>query len=258
MRALAGVNVTIHRGEFIALVGANGSGKSTLARLCNGLLLPTEGTVRVAGRLTTEAGALAEIRRQVGVVWQDPDSQLVGATLEEDVAFGPANLGLAPAEIDVRVDQALRLVGLEGLRGRPVNSLSGGQKQLLAIAGVLAMAPDVLILDEATAMLHPAGREQVLGLAQRLALGQTMAVVVVTHHMDEAMAASRVIAMDTGRVVFDGPPTRLLAAGHLLDRIGLAEPPLVNIARGLREAGVDVPLIWRRVEDLAEHLCRLL
>jgi len=257
VRAVAGVDVTIHQGEFVALVGANGSGKSTLARLSNGLLLPTEGTVRVAGQSTAEAGALWEIRRRVGIVWQDPDNQLVAGTVEEDVAFGPENLGLPPEEISRRVERALHLVGLQSLRERPVHTLSGGQKQLVAIAGVLAMEPDAVILDEATAMLDPHSRRQVLAIAQRLAVEQRVAVVMITHHMDEAAVAGRVIALAGGRVVFDGPPAGLLADTALLQRIGLDVPPLVLIARRLREAGVDVPLVCPQVENLADHLCRL-
>ncbi|REJ36697.1 MAG: energy-coupling factor transporter ATPase [Bacillota bacterium] len=257
VRAVAGVDVTIHQGEFVALVGANGSGKSTLARLSNGLLLPTEGTVRVAGQSTAEAGALWEIRRRVGIVWQDPDNQLVAGTVEEDVAFGPENLGLPPEEISRRVERALHLVGLQSLRERPVHTLSGGQKQLVAIAGVLAMEPDAVILDEATAMLDPNSRRQVLAIAQRLAVEQRVAVVMITHHMDEAAVAGRVIALAGGRVVFDGPPAGLLADTALLQRIGLDVPPLVLIARRLREAGVDVPLVCPQVENLADHLCRL-
>ncbi|HEY8418351.1 MAG TPA: energy-coupling factor transporter ATPase [Limnochordales bacterium] len=255
VRAVAGVNVTIHRGEFVAIVGANGSGKSTLARLCNGLLLPTEGRVIVAGRATTDPGALWDIRRRVGFVGQNPDNQLVAGTVEEDVAFGPENLGLPPTEIGRRVNWALAAVGLEHVRERPPHRLSGGQKQLVAIAGVLAMEPECIVLDEATAMLDPDARAEVLGVVARLCAAEGVAVVLITHHMDELGACERVVALESGRVAFDGPPERLFAAAGLAERLGLVEPPLVRLARGLRAAGLDVPLWCRRVEDLVAHLC---
>lgn len=254
MRAVAGVNVTIDRGEFVAVVGANGSGKSTLARLCNGLLVPSEGMVMVAGRATADPAALWDIRRRVGIVWQNPDNQLVAGSVEEDVAFGPENLGLPPEDIRRRVEEALAAVGLADVRQRPPHRLSGGQKQLVAIAGILAMAPEAIILDEATAMLDPDARAQLLSVAARLCQERGVAIVLITHHMDELAAARRVVALDRGRVVFDGPPEELFAHGGLVEDLGLDLPPLVRITRGLREAGLDVPMFCRRVEDLAEYL----
>lgn len=255
MRGVAGVNVTIHRGEFVAVVGANGSGKSTLARLCNGLLVPTEGRVTVAGRSTADPAALWDIRRRVGFVGQNPDNQLVAGTVEEDVAFGPENLGLPPWEISRRVDRALAVVGLEPLRERPPHRLSGGQKQLVAIAGVLAMEPEAIVLDEVTAMLDPDARAAVLSVAARLCATEGVAVVLITHHMDELGACQRVVALDGGRVAFDGPPEELFAVAGLAERLGLEEPPTVRLARALRAAGLDVPQWCRSVEDLVAHLC---
>jgi len=256
VRAVAGVDITIHRGEFVAVVGANGSGKSTLARLCNGLLVPTEGQVLVAGQSTRDPQALGDIRRRVGIVWQNPDNQLVAGTVEEDVAFGPENLGLPPEEIERRVERALNWVGLAGHRTRPPHQLSGGQKQLTALAGVLAMEPEAIVLDEATAMLDPDARAQLLAVVARLTAQRAAAVVLITHHMDEVAAAGRVVALEEGRVAFDGPPARLFAREDLLARLGLEAPPLVRIAQGLRAAGLPVPLVCPTVEDLVEHLCR--
>lgn len=254
--AVAGATITIHRGEFVAVVGANGSGKSTLARLCNGLLLPTEGEVRVAGRPTSDPDLVWEARRRVGMVFQNPDNQLVAATVEEDVAFGPENLGLAPDEIGRRVERSLAMVGLVAHRHRPSYSLSGGQKQLLAVAGVLAMEPDCLVLDEATSMLDPKSREQLVAVSRRLCREQGVAVMLITHHMDEVAGAHRVIALERGRIVFDGSPAALFAEEALIQRIGLDLPPLARIARGLAAGGLDVPRDCQQVEDLVNWLCR--
>jgi len=212
--------------------------------------------VRVAGQRTDSPDALWDIRRRVGVVWQDPDNQLVGSTVEDDVAFGPENLGLPSDEITRRVEAALSVVGLEDLRQFPPHRLSGGQKQLLAIAGVLAMGPEAVILDEATSMLDPGGRRQVLAVARSLAAEHGVTVVLVTHHMDEAGAAGRVIALERGRVAFDGAPDRLFADADICRRCGLEPSPLVRIARGLRSAGIDVPAAPRGLAELVEHLCR--
>lgn len=240
----------------MAVVGANGSGKSTLARLCNGLLLPTEGAVLVGGRDTADDDAWWEARRRVGVVFQNPDNQLVAATVEEELAFGPENLGVAPAEIDARVEQGLALIGMQEKRTRPPSMLSGGQKQLVAVAAVMAMRPDALVLDEATAMLDPPGRAELMSTAQRLCRDQQVAVLLITHHMDEAAEADRVIALERGRIAFDGVPSDLLADEALLMRLGMDVPPVLRMARRLAADGVDVSPRTYRLEHLVDRLCR--
>jgi len=259
VHALTDVDLTIDRGEFVAVVGANGSGKSTLAQLFNALLLPTSGSVRVDGLLTSDPNALWEIRRRVGMVFQNPDNQLVATTVEEDVAFGPENLGIDPDEIGVRLDRALRAVGLEAFRHRPPHRLSGGQKQRVAIAGVLAMQPDVIVLDEPTAMLDPRGRRDVLATVRRLHREAGITVIYITHFMDEAAAADRVVVLDRGRVACDDVPGRVFRDRALLERAGLDEPPLVQLAGALRRRGVPVPADFAGpdLEELVEILCRL-
>lgn len=253
---MAGVRLQIDAGRFVAVVGRNGSGKSTLARLANGLLLPTEGRVLVAGRDTAHPDWNWEARRRVGVVFQNPDNQLVAPTVEEELAFGPENLGVPPAEIDARVERGLALSGLAGRRTQPPYMLSGGQKQLLAVAAVMAMQPDVLVLDEATAMLDPPARAQLVATALRLCREEGVAVLHVTHHMDEAAVADRVVALDRGRVAFDGPPGELLADEGLLARLGADVPPVVRMARELAAAGLPVQPGTFRLEELVEQLGR--
>lgn len=254
--ALDGVDLTVGRGEFVSVVGANGSGKSTLARHLNGLLLPTEGEVRVAGMSTRDPARLWEIRRTVGMVFQNPDNQLVATTVEEDVAFGPENLGLPPEEIAARVDAALQAVGMAEHRLRAPHHLSGGQKQRVAIAGVLAMQPDCLVLDEPTTMLDPAGRGEVLATLLRLHRERGLAVVLITHFMDEAALADRVVVMARGRVAADGPPAAVLEDVELLAAAGLKPPPAALLARRLRARGVELPPGIVRPEALVEALCR--
>lgn len=240
----------------MAVVGANGSGKSTLARLCNGLLVPTEGQVLIGGRPTSNEDALWEARRRVGVVFQNPDNQLVAPTVEEEVAFGPENLGVAPQEIGERVERSLALVGLQDKRKHPPHLLSGGQKQLVAIAAVMAMHPDVLILDEATAMLDPLSRAQVVETVSRLCRTELVAVLLITHHMDEVVDAHRVIALAEGRVVFDGPPHDLLDDEQLLIELGMDVPPVVRMARQLAAGGAPVLRTTYRLDELVDQLCR--
>ncbi|MDP8923824.1 MAG: energy-coupling factor transporter ATPase [Chloroflexota bacterium] len=221
--ALRGVSLTVRDGERVAVVGANGSGKSTLARLLNGLLLPTGGQVRVGGLDTRDPAGRREIRQAVGMVFQNPDNQLVATIVEEDVAFGPENLGLPSDEIRARVDAALALLGLEELRHRPPHLLSGGQKQRVAIAGALAMRPHVLVLDEETALLDPVGRAEVRAAVARLHAEGT-AIVQVTHFMEEAVAADRVLVMAGGRVVLEGPPRVVFARQAELRALRLDVP----------------------------------
>lgn len=255
--ALRDVNLTVRRGEFVAVVGANGSGKSTLAKHLNAFLIPTQGQVIVAGMDTREPANLWEIRRRVGHVFQDPDNQLVASTVEEDVAFGPENLGLSREEIADRVEGALEAVGMTGFRTRPPHRLSGGQKQRTAIAGVLAMRPDVIVMDEATAMLDPAGRRQVLDVARDLNRRFGITFVFITHFMEEVMAADRVVVLLAGRVVADAPPNEVFRQRQLLAQAGLELPPLIHLVNALRDRGIDVPDRINTVEDLVEALCAL-
>lgn len=252
--AVRGVDLTIARGGFVALIGPNGSGKSTLARHLNALLRPTSGRVWVDGLLTDNEDNLWSIRRRVGMVFQNPENQIVASTVEEDVAFGPENWALPPAEIRRRVDEALVAVGL-GEQGRtPPQMLSGGQKQLLAVAGALAARPECIVFDEPTAMLDPRGRRQVMGTIQRLNAEEGLTVVLITHDMDEAAAAQRVLAMYQGRVVMDGPPREIFAREEHLRSIGLGLPPVAEIAQDMRRLGIPLPPGVLAVADLTQAL----
>lgn len=257
MQALSEINLSIDVGEFVCIVGANGSGKSTLARLLNGLLLPTTGTVMIEGRPTHDAAALWAIRRQIGIVFQNPDNQFVGATVEEDVAFGPQNFGVAPEAIEHRVNDALVAVGISHLRDKPPHLLSGGQKQLAAIAGVLAQEPACIVLDEATAMLDPRARSFTLQTVEDLVRERNVTVVHITHHMDETFAANRVVALAGGRIAFDGTPADLLSEPDQLNKLGLELPPVVRIGQGLARRGLHVPAVCADVDELVEQLCQL-
>jgi energy-coupling factor transport system ATP-binding protein len=253
--ALRGVDLTIKRGEFVALVGPNGSGKSTLARHLNGLLTPTAGQVWVEGLLTSDAGNLWAVRQRVGMVFQNPDNQLVASTVEEDVAFGPENLGLPPGEIRRRVDEALRTVGLVEYRTHPPQMLSGGQKQLVAVAGALATRPACIVFDEPTSMLDPPGRRQILETIQHLNAAERITIVLITQSMEEATAARRVVVMDKGQIAMDGPPEEVFGQGERLRAVGLDLPPAVEIAERLRAAGLALPRGLMTVEVLARALC---
>jgi energy-coupling factor transport system ATP-binding protein len=257
--ALRGIDLAVERGEFVAIVGPNGSGKSTLARHLNALLLPTAGQVRVDGLPTSDPRHTWAIRQRVGMVFQNPDNQFVASTVEEDVAFGPENEGLPSDEIRRRVDDALNLVGLGGYRTRPPAMLSGGQKQLVAIAGVLATRPACIVLDEPTSMLDPANRRQVLEVIRRLNAEDTghgqVTLVLVTQSMEEAAIARRVLVMHAGRLVLDGPPETIFSQGERLRGLGLDLPIAVEIGRRLREQGMALPPGLLTVEQLARALC---
>jgi len=251
--ALDGVSLTVAPGETVGLLGPNGSGKSTLARLCNGLLLPTEGHVRVEGLATDDEQSVWDIRSHVGFVQQNPDNQIVGTVAEEDVAFGPENLGVPPEELRRRVDDALAAVGLTGFERREPHLLSEGQKQRLAIAGALALEPLYLVLDEPTAMLDSAGRADVL---EALGALQTRGVGIlhVTHHLDDVLSADRVVVLEGGRVGFEGTPHELAADPVRAERLGIDIPPLLVMAHALRAAGARLPDAVRSAEEVVEAL----
>ncbi|MDH4140325.1 MAG: energy-coupling factor transporter ATPase [Coriobacteriia bacterium] len=240
IQALDDVDLTLSEGEYVVVLGENGSGKSTLVRLINGLLAPGAGEVTVDGFTTSAEADVWEIRRRVGMVFQNPDNQIVATFVEEDVAFGPENLGVPRDELRRRVTSALQAVGLEGFERREPHQLSGGQKQRLAIAGALAMEPDYLVLDEPTAMLDPQGRADVLGVLHRLR-ERGRCIVHVTHDLSDAAQADRVVVMRRGRIVFDGTPEELLGNAALLAEYGLTQPAIGVLAQSLRESGVDVP-----------------
>jgi energy-coupling factor transport system ATP-binding protein len=240
-KALDDITLSIKKGDFVAILGRNGSGKSTLARLLNALYLPAAGSVCIHGIDSRDASQLWEIRRMTGMVFPDPDNQIVGTTVEEDVAFGPENLGLSPAEILCRVDNALQAVGLAELAGHAPYLLTAGEKQRLALAGILAMQPECIILDEATAQLDPGGRQEVLMLLRRLNREQGITILHITHHMDEAGLADRVIVLDGGKVVLDGAPDVVFADVARLKELGLGRPPLTELFDLLKQDGFDLP-----------------
>ena len=253
--ALQGIDLTIDRGEFVAIVGANGSGKSTLAHHFNALLLPSSGRVCVDGLRTSDPGNLWEVRRRVGMVFQNPDNQLVASTVEEDVAFGPENAGIPSDEIRVRVDEALKLVGLTDQALRPPHMLSGGQRQLVAIAGALATQPDCIVLDEPTSMLDPVGRRQVLSTIQELNSSRGLTLVLITQSMAEAASADRVLVLDAGRLAIDGPPQFVFEQRERLLALGLDVPTTTQIAHALRDLGVQLPTGLTTIDALARALC---
>ena len=255
-RALRGVDVAIERGSFVVILGHNGSGKSTLAKTFNAVLLPSGGKVYVEGMDTMDESLLLEIRRRVGMMFQNPDNQIVANVVEEDVAFAPENLGVPSAEIRKRVDDALEAVGMTQFVKHAPHLLSGGQKQRIAIAGVLAMKPECIVLDEATAMLDPIGRREVLAAVEKLNREQGITVVLITHHMNEAEHADRVIVMNDGLVVMDGKPREVFTRKKELEDIGLAVPDTVSLLFSLREAGMDVPVDAITVEECADVIAK--
>lgn len=254
-RALSSVDLEVGKEEFLAIVGPNGSGKSTLARHFNALLLPTEGKVTVDGLDTSRQENVWEVRRRVGMVFQNPDNQIVSSLVEEDVAFGAENLGLPPDEVSARVEEALDFSGLAPFRQHPPHLLSGGQKQRLAIAGVLAMGPLCLVLDEPSAMLDPAGRKELMETLIRLSRQRGVTVVLVTHFMEEAAQADRIVVMYGGMKVLEGAPVQIFREEARLSEIGLDLPPAAAIARGLRARGLPVPPDILTLDHLASHLC---
>ena len=255
---LDGVDLKIRAGSFVAVLGHNGSGKSTLAKHMNAILLPTGGAVYVDGMDTADDDLLLDIRRTVGMVFQNPDNQIVANVVEEDVAFAPENLGVPPEEIRRRVDKALQTVGMYEFREHAPHLLSGGQKQRVAIAGVLAMAPRCIVLDEPTAMLDPVGRREVMDTIKKLNRTAGVTVVLITHHMDEAAQADRLVVMSKGQVVADGTPKEVFSHVEALKSVGLTVPETVELCWALRKDGLDLPLDALSDEECAQALYNLL
>lgn len=253
--ALKNITAQIRKGGFTAIIGTNGSGKSTLARHLNALLLPTEGELLVDGMNTSDESAVWKIRQKVGMVFQNPDNQLVAAIVEEDVAFGPENLGVPPEEIRERVAQALEKVGMTAYRGQAPSMLSGGQKQRIAIAGVLAMQPDCIVLDEPTAMLDPKGRAEVMATIHELNEKEGITIVLITHFMEEAVTADRVMVIDRGVLQMDGTAREVFSQADKLTGIGLDVPVAADLSRRLRKAGMAVSENCMTDEELGEALC---
>lgn len=253
--ALKDVTAQIKKGEFTAIIGTNGSGKSTLARHLNALLIPTEGELIVEGMRTSDAGRVWDIRQKVGMVFQNPDNQLVAAVVEEDVAFGPENLGVPPEEIRERVDLALEKVGMTSYRKQAPSMLSGGQKQRVAIAGVLAMKPDCIVLDEPTAMLDPKGRKEVMDTIHELNKTEGITTVLITHFMEEAVTADHILVIDRGVLKMEGTPREIFSQADKVTEIGLDVPVPADLARRLRKKGMAVSEKCMTDEELGEALC---
>lgn len=257
-KALNNVSLTINDGEFVAVVGHNGSGKSTLAKHLNALLLPTEGKVLVDGMDTADEADTLSIRQRVGMVFQNPDNQLVTTIVEEDVAFGPENIGVPGNEIRTRVDRALAAVGMEKYAHSAPNMLSGGQKQRIAIAGMLAMQPKVLVLDEATAMLDPKGRRDIIDLVERLHKENGITVVMITQYMEEAIGADRVAVMSGGELILEGTPKEVFGQDELLHKHRLDVPVMQQLANRLNARGANLPKSILSVEEMAQAICQSL
>ena len=255
---LKGVSLDIKRGEFVAVLGHNGSGKSTLAKHFNCILLPSKGAVFVDGVDTRDGEYIYDIRQTVGMVFQNPDNQIVATIVEEDVAFAPENLGVEPAEIRRRVDAALRAVGMYDHRESAPHQLSGGQKQRVAIAGIIAMQPECIVLDEPTAMLDPRGRAEVLSTIRRLNRENGITVILITHYMDEAAQCDRVVVMDSGEILRDGTPKEVFSHVEQLKSVGLDVPQVTELAYELKKSGIDLPDGIISVDECADALEKLL
>ena len=257
-RAIDGVDVDIKKGDFVAVLGHNGSGKSTLAKHVNGLLLPTEGTVWVGDMDTRAEEHIWDVRKTAGMVFQNPDNQIIGNIVEEDVGFGPENIGVPTEEIWKRVEASLKAVGMTAYRLQSPNKLSGGQKQRVAIAGVMAMKPECIILDEPTAMLDPNGRKEVIRTIHELNRTEGITVLLITHYMEEAIEADRIIVMDDGRIVMDGLPREIFSRVKELKSHGLDVPQVTELAWELKEAGIPLADGILSREELVEQLVPLL
>lgn len=254
--AIDDIDISVEKGEFIAILGKNGSGKSSLAKHINGLLLPTEGAVYVKGMDTKDRKSLLNIRQSAGIVFQNPDNQIVGTIVEEDVAFGPENMGMPVEDIWERVTKALEGVGMTAYKEASPNHLSGGQKQRVAIAGIMAMEPECIILDEPTAMLDPKGRRHVLSLVKALNREKKITMLMVTHHMEEVLLADRIIVMDHGKIAMDGTPKEVFSRVEEMKQLGLEVPYAAELAWQLRKEGVPLSETVITREELVEELCQ--
>lgn len=256
--AIDDIDISVEKGEFIAILGKNGSGKSSLAKHINGLLMPTSGTVYVKGMDTKDRKNLLKIRQSAGIVFQNPDNQIVGTIVEEDVAFGPENMGASVEDIWKRVTRALEGVGMTAYKEASPNHLSGGQKQRVAIAGIMAMEPECIILDEPTAMLDPKGREHVLSLVKELNQEKNITIIMVTHHMEEVLFANRIIVMDHGKIAMDGTPKEVFPHVEKMKELGLEVPYATELSYELRKEGVPLSDTITTREELVEELCQLI
>ena len=255
-RAIDGVDIDIRQGQFVAVLGHNGSGKSTFAKHLNAILVPTAGTVWVDGKDTKAPEELWNVRQTAGMVFQNPDNQIIGTVVEEDVGFGPENLGVPTDEIWQRVEESLKAVGMLEYRHHSPNKLSGGQKQRVAIAGVVAMEPKCIVLDEPTAMLGPSGRKEVLKTVQELRTKKQVTVILITHYMEEVIDADKIYVMDHGHVVMEGTPREIFSQVDTLKKYRLDVPQVTILADELRKRGLDIPAGILRKEELVEALCR--
>ena len=256
--SLCGIDLSIEKGQFVAVLGHNGSGKSTLAKHMNAILVPDEGRVLINGVDTADENRVLDIRRNVGMVFQNPDNQIVANVVEDDVAFAPENLGVAPEEIRRRVDAALKQVGMYELREHAPHLLSGGQKQRVAIAGVIAMEPEIIVLDEPTAMLDPMGREEVISTVTKLCREKGMTVVLITHHMDECVNADRLVVMSNGNIVADGAPAQVFSQVELMESEGLDVPDTTRLLYELRKEGMELSLEALSPADCAEEIMKII
>ncbi len=258
VKALDGLSIDFHEGEFVAVIGKNGSGKSTLAKLLNALYVPDTGTVAVDGIDTGDAARVWEIRQKVGMVFQNPDNQIVATTVEEDVAFGPENLGLSSFEIQERIDRSLKMVGMEQFKYRQPHTLSGGQKQRVAIAGVIAMEPHYLVLDEPTAMLDPGGRQEIIDTVRYFHREKGMGIIYVTHLMEEAIEADRVAVIEAGKLVCEGTPREVFSQVETLRKLDLEVTPVGILTDLLSGEGISLSGFPLTVEEMVKELCPLL
>lgn len=256
-KAIDDLSLNIKEGEFLAIIGHNGSGKSTLSKNLNAILMPTKGNILIDGMDTREEEKLWDIRQTAGMVFQNPDNQIVATVVEEDVAFGPENLGIKPEEIRRRVDESLKSVGIYELRDRQPHLLSGGQKQRVAIAGIIAMKPKCVIFDEATAMLDPSGRKEVMNTIKRLNKEENISVIHITHFMEEAVDADRVIVMEKGRKVLEGTPKQVFSKIDMLKKIGLDVPYMTELSKELNKEGLKIESDILTVDEMVMQLCQL-
>lgn len=256
-KAIDDLSLNIKEGEFLAIIGHNGSGKSTLSKNLNAILMPTKGNILIDGMDTREEEKLWDIRQTAGMVFQNPDNQIVATVVEEDVAFGPENLGIKPEEIRRRVDESLKSVGIYELRDRQPHLLSGGQKQRVAIAGIIAMKPKCVIFDEATAMLDPSGRKEVMNTIKRLNKEENISVIHITHFMEEAVDADRVIVMEKGRKLLEGTPKQVFSKIDMLKKIGLDVPYMTELSKELNKEGLKIESDILTVDEMVMQLCQL-